>query len=105
MEVSFFTKLFGSLLSAAAGHPEDKENRSVSNISIEPGKPIILELEPGTYYRCTCGGSKNIPFCDGSCKESDCSPVQFEIKEKQQVYLCNCGKTNNGPFCDGSCAQ
>ena len=72
---------------------------------IEPGKPIVLELEPGTYYRCTCGGSKKQPFCDGSCKESDCSPVQFEIKEKQQVYLCNCGKTNNGPFCDGSCSK
>jgi CDGSH-type Zn-finger protein len=73
--------------------------------SIEPGKPIILELEPGTYHRCTCGGSKKMPFCDGSCAESGCSPVQFEIKEKQQVYLCNCGKTNNRPFCDGNCAK
>lgn len=77
----------------------------MSNINIEPGKPIILDLEPGTFYRCTCGGSKNLPFCDGAHKGSDCTPVQFEIKEKQQVYLCNCGKSNNGPFCDGSCAK
>lgn len=76
---------------------------SINNI--EPGKPIILELEPGTYYRCTCGGSKNMPFCDGSCAKSDCTPVQFEITEKQQVYLCNCGKTNNRPFCDGNCVK
>jgi len=103
--LKFFTPLFGCPVSASEDHQKDKENKKLSNIVIEPGKPIILELEPGTYYRCTCGGSKNLPFCDGSCKGSDCRPVQFEIKEKQQVYLCNCGKTNNGPFCDGSCAK
>ena len=77
----------------------------MSNISIEPGKPIILDLEPGTYYRCTCGNSTNMPFCTGACKDGDCTPIQFEIKEQQQVYLCNCGKTGNGPFCDGSCTK
>jgi CDGSH-type Zn-finger protein len=97
--------MFGSLLTTTENHPQQKENKTLSDINIEPGKPIILELEPGTYYRCTCGNSANMPFSDESCKESGCTPVHFEIKEKQQVYLCNCGKTSNGPFCDGSCAK
>lgn len=67
--------------------------------------PIVLELEPGAYYRCTCGKSAKMPFCDGSHLGSRTSPIAFEIKEKQQVYLCNCGKTGNAPFCDGSCAK
>jgi len=28
--------------------------------------PIMLDLEPGTYYWCSCGKTKNQPFCDGS---------------------------------------
>ena len=69
------------------------------------GGPIVLELEPGSYYRCTCGKSATMPFCDGAHLGSGNSPIAFEVKEKQQVYLCNCGKTGNAPFCDGSCAK
>ncbi|NDC36921.1 MAG: CDGSH iron-sulfur domain-containing protein, partial [Proteobacteria bacterium] len=29
-------------------------------------KSIPLEMEPGTYYWCSCGRSKSQPFCDGS---------------------------------------
>lgn len=67
--------------------------------------PIVLELEPGNYHRCTCGKSAKMPFCDGSHLGSCKSPITFEVKEKQTVYLCNCGKTGNAPFCDGSCAK
>ena len=66
--------------------------------------PIVLELEAGTYYRCTCGKS-DTPFCHGAHIGSDCEPIAFEVKEKQQVYLCNCGKTANAPYCDGSCQK
>ncbi|TWJ17565.1 CDGSH iron-sulfur domain-containing protein [Geobacter argillaceus] len=67
--------------------------------------PIVLNLEPGTYYRCTCGKSSRMPFCDGAHAGSECAPKAFEIKEQQQVYLCNCGKTANAPYCDGSCSK
>ncbi|HEY6873394.1 MAG TPA: CDGSH iron-sulfur domain-containing protein [Geobacteraceae bacterium] len=77
----------------------------MNQITIAPNKPIVLDLEPGTYYRCTCGKSATMPFCDGAHLGSDRAPIAFEVKEKQQVYLCNCGKTANAPYCDGSCQK
>ena len=37
--------------------------------------PIRMEMEPGTYYWCSCGKSSNQPFCDGSHKGSSFSPM------------------------------
>ncbi|MCF6332089.1 MAG: CDGSH iron-sulfur domain-containing protein [Draconibacterium sp.] len=37
--------------------------------------PAILNLKPGEYYWCSCGKSKNQPFCDGSHTGSAFSPV------------------------------
>lgn len=65
-------------------------------------KPVILELEAGTYYWCSCGQSKNQPFCDGAHKGSDFAPLAFEVDEKKKVALCNCKATVNSPFCDGA---
>jgi len=65
-------------------------------------EPAVLELEPGTYYWCTCGRSKNQPFCDGSHEGSEFAPQAVEITEKQTVALCQCKQTQNPPFCDGS---
>ena len=64
--------------------------------------PITMELEPGTYWWCACGKSKNQPFCDGSHQGSDITPVEFEITEKRTVSLCVCKTTGDQPFCDGS---
>jgi CDGSH-type Zn-finger protein len=68
-------------------------------------KPIVLTLEPGTYYWCSCGQSQNQPYCDGSHQGSDFTPLAFELKESQKVALCNCKYTQNSPFCDGGHAQ
>jgi CDGSH iron-sulfur domain-containing protein 3 len=71
-------------------------------IIITPNKPIAIELEPGTYHRCTCDKSAKPPFCDGSHKGTDFRPLAFKVTEQQKVYLCNCGRTANSPYCDGS---
>lgn len=64
--------------------------------------PITLELEPGSYWWCACGKSKNQPFCDGSHKDTDITPVKFEVTDKKTAAYCVCKKTGNRPFCDGS---
>lgn len=65
-------------------------------------KPVVLELESGDYYYCTCGKSANQPFCDGKHKDSGFTPFKFTLEEKQKVALCLCKHSQNAPFCDGS---
>jgi CDGSH iron-sulfur domain-containing protein 3 len=64
--------------------------------------PIVLELEPNTYWWCRCGRAKKQPFCDGSHQGTDFLPLQFTLTEKKQVALCQCKHTATPPFCDGS---
>lgn len=64
-------------------------------------KPVVFEIEPGTYHWCSCGLSKNQPYCDGSHKGTDMGPLKFEISKKRRVALCTCKHTQNAPFCDG----
>ncbi|MDX8412726.1 MAG: CDGSH iron-sulfur domain-containing protein [Mariprofundales bacterium] len=61
-----------------------------------------MELEPGTYYWCSCGKSANQPFCDGAHKGSKFTPQPFEITETKSVALCQCKRSKNPPFCDGA---
>ncbi len=65
-------------------------------------QPSVMELEPGTYYWCSCGLSGNQPFCNGAHKGTGFTPMKVEITEKQRVALCDCKRTSNAPFCDGT---
>jgi len=64
--------------------------------------PYAIELEPGDYWWCACGRSKNQPFCDGSHKETEFSPVKFTITEKRKYAICGCKHTKNPPYCDST---
>ena len=65
--------------------------------------PYALEVEAGkSYYWCACGLSKKQPFCDGSHKETDFTPVKFEATESKKVFFCGCKATGSQPMCDGS---
>ena len=64
--------------------------------------PYILQLAPGKYWWCACGKSARQPFCDGSHKSGEFSPVKVTITSNTPVALCGCKHSGNKPFCDGT---
>ncbi len=65
--------------------------------------PYAVEVQAGeSYWWCACGQSKTQPFCDGSHKGSEFSPVGYKASENITVYFCGCKHSKNGVFCDGS---
>lgn len=64
--------------------------------------PYRVDLAPGVYWWCACGRSANQPFCDGSHKGTEFSPVRHEVSEAQTAWLCGCKRTGRPPLCDGT---
>jgi len=64
--------------------------------------PAVMELEPGTYFWCQCGKSKDHCWCDGSHAGTPFRPIKVEIVEKKKVAICQCKQTQGQPFCDGA---
>ncbi len=64
--------------------------------------PYAVDLEPGDYWWCACGRSKNQPFCDGSHQGTDFTPVKLTVEEKGTFYLCGCKQSADKPMCDGT---
>ncbi len=70
---------------------------------IAGNRPLGVSLTEGEeYYFCTCGRSKNQPFCDGSHSTTTFVPQAFTAEKDGMAYLCSCKHSLNQPFCDGS---
>lgn len=75
----------------------------MSEPTVAQKSPYAVKVEKGKeYYWCACGRSKNQPFCDGSHKGTEFTPVAFTADETKEVHLCGCKHTKTAPFCDGS---
>jgi CDGSH-type Zn-finger protein len=65
--------------------------------------PFAVDVEAGkNYFWCACGKSTKQPFCDGSHKGSEFSPVKFTAPETKKVFFCGCKASEKKPLCDGS---
>lgn len=65
--------------------------------------PYPVEVEAGkSYFWCACGKSAKQPFCDGSHKGSDITPVKFTADESKRVFFCGCKHSATSPLCDGA---
>jgi len=66
-------------------------------------KPMPVDLKAGeTVWWCSCGRSKDQPFCDGSHKGSGFTPLKFTAERDDRYFFCQCKQTKNPPLCDGS---
>lgn len=65
--------------------------------------PIAVDVIAGKdYWWCACGKSAKQPFCDGSHKGSNMSPLKYTATADTKLWFCVCKKTANRPLCDGS---
>jgi CDGSH-type Zn-finger protein len=75
----------------------------MSKPEIAQKSPYAVEVEAGkSYWWCACGKSKSQPFCDGSHKGSEFTPVEHKAAENGTVYFCGCKNSKNGTLCDGT---
>jgi len=77
--------------------------REPARATIAAKAPIAIDVEGGkSYWWCSCGKSAKQPFCDGSHKGSEFTPVKYEATESRKVWFCACKHTAQQPLCDGS---
>jgi len=65
--------------------------------------PFAVDVQQDKhYFWCACGRSANQPFCDGSHKVTDITPVKYTATESKTVYFCGCKASGSKPLCDGT---
>jgi len=65
--------------------------------------PIGADVEAGkTYYWCACGKSAQQPFCDGSHKGGEFTPMPYTATQTGKLWFCACKRSASKPLCDGS---
>jgi len=78
----------------------------MSDPVVANNQPIEVTLKKGQKIAwCTCGRSKDQPFCDGSHRGTDFKPLMFTPPADETAWLCQCKHTQNPPYCDGSHKQ
>ena len=72
-------------------------------ITIASRKGFYYEIKAGKRYLwCSCGRSKQQPFCDGSHVGTSFLPVAYKAERDEEVIFCGCKHSGTRPFCDGA---
>ncbi len=83
--------------------PKSELSKGFQKTSTIKMEATVVELEKGkNYLWCTCGLSKNQPFCDSSHHGTKYKPQLFTATKTSKAKWCNCKLTKKGPFCDNS---
>ncbi|MDR5654249.1 CDGSH iron-sulfur domain-containing protein [Ruixingdingia sedimenti] len=78
----------------------------MSEPTIAQKAPFAMDVEEGkTYFWCACGKSSKQPFCDGSHKGTDFTPLKYTADKTGRAYFCGCKHTDKAPLCDGTHAK
>jgi CDGSH-type Zn-finger protein len=65
--------------------------------------PYPVDVKTGKkYFWCACGKSASQPFCDGSHKDTEFTPVMYQAEKDRTLYFCGCKHTAGVPLCDGT---
>ena len=64
--------------------------------------PYVFTCEKKKYAWCACGKSEKQPFCDGSHKGTNFSPIIIDNEKEGDIAWCGCKTTGNPPYCDGA---
>ncbi|MDK9698274.1 MAG: CDGSH iron-sulfur domain-containing protein [Siculibacillus sp.] len=65
--------------------------------------PYPVEVKAGeAYFWCACGKSQKQPFCDGSHKGTDFTPVKYVAEKDGKAFFCGCKHSKTPQLCDGS---
>lgn len=52
---------------------------------LQQNSSITVRLDAGTHWICSCGLSKNFPYCDGSHKGTQFQPLALELEVPKVV--------------------
>lgn len=85
-----------------AEHPESEIAKGFVKELTARNEPSKIKLKPGNYLWCSCGLSKNQPFCDGHHHGTKFKPELFKVEKEREYNLCNCKQSKLNHICDNS---
>jgi CDGSH-type Zn-finger protein len=75
----------------------------MSDPNIAQKAPYPIDVTAGEkYFWCACGKSANQPFCDGSHKDTDFTPLPYTAERDRTLFFCGCKHSGGAPLCDGT---